>query len=94
MTLIWQIFADSICVNPFNLCHPRSILNFSEVSKKLILLNSIEHESDLIVPYSNHFEHLKGDRKSECSIRINDQWRICFRFENGNVYDAGIEDYH
>lgn len=39
------------------------------------------------------FEHLKGDRKSECSIRINDQWRICFRFENGNVYDAGIEDY-
>jgi len=62
--------------------------------KKLILLNSIEHESDLIVPYSNHFEHLKGDRKSECSIRINDQWRICFRFENENVYDAGIEDYH
>ena len=37
---------------------------------------------------------LKGDRKSEYSIRINDQWRICFRFENGNVYDAGIEDYH
>ena len=47
-----------------------------------------------IVPYSNHFEHLKGDRKSESSIRINDQWRICFRFENGNVYDAGIEDYY
>jgi len=56
--------------------------------------NTIEHESDLIVPYSNHFEHLKGDRKSECSIIINDQWRICFRFENENVYDAGIEDYH
>ncbi|MHB1688949.1 MAG: type II toxin-antitoxin system RelE/ParE family toxin [Ignavibacteriaceae bacterium] len=54
----------------------------------------IEYESDLIVPYSNHFEHLKGERKSECSLRINDQWRICFRFENGNVYDAGIEDYH
>ena len=51
-------------------------------------------ETEEIVPYSNHFEHLKGDRKSESSIRINDQWRICFRFENGNVYDAGIEDYH
>ncbi len=62
--------------------------------KKLILLNSAEKEYDLLVPFSNHFEHLKGNRKDECSIRINDQWRICFRFENGNAYDAGIEDYH
>jgi proteic killer suppression protein len=62
--------------------------------KKLILLNSAESEIDLIVPHSNHFEHLKGNRSGECSIRINDQWRICFRFENGNAYNAGIEDYH
>ena len=62
--------------------------------KKLILLNNAENESDLIVPYSNHFEHLKGNRKNECSIRIDNQWRICFRFENRNAYDVGIEDYH
>ncbi len=62
--------------------------------KKLILLNIAESENDLIVPPSNHFEHLKGKRNNECSIRINAQWRICFRFKNGNVYDAGIEDYH
>ena len=62
--------------------------------KKLILLNNAENESDLIVTYSNHFEHLKGNRKNECSIRINNQWRICFRFENRNAYDVGIEDYH
>ncbi len=62
--------------------------------KKLILLNNAENESDLIVPYSYHFEHLKGNRKNECSIRINNQWRICFRFENRNAYDVGIEDYH
>ncbi|MGD8782277.1 MAG: type II toxin-antitoxin system RelE/ParE family toxin [Ignavibacteria bacterium] len=62
--------------------------------KKLILLNSAENENDLIIPYSNHFEHLKGNRKGECSIRINQQWRICFKFKNGNAYDVGIEDYH
>ncbi len=62
--------------------------------KKLILLNSAENESDLVIPYSNHFERLKGNKKGECSIRINDKWRICFRFENGDVYDVGIEDYH
>ncbi|MFZ0456071.1 MAG: type II toxin-antitoxin system RelE/ParE family toxin [Ignavibacteriaceae bacterium] len=62
--------------------------------KKLILIQSAEKEYDLIVPLSNHFEHLKGKRKDECSIRINDQWRICFKFENGNAYDVGVEDYH
>ncbi len=71
---------------------PRQIQ--SRALKKLILLNSAEKEYDFLVPFSNHFEHLKGIRKDECSIRINDQWRICFRFENGNAYDVGIEDYH
>jgi toxin HigB-1 len=62
--------------------------------KKLLMLNSAESEMDLIIPRSNEFEHLKGSRKGECSIRINSQWRICFRFENGNAYDVIIEDYH
>lgn len=62
--------------------------------KKLILLNSAENERDLTVPVSNRFEHLKGKRKDEYSIRINDQWRICFKYKNGNAYDVGIEDYH
>lgn len=62
--------------------------------KKLILVHSANSEKDLITPPSNHFEHLKGKRNKERSIRINDRWRICFRFKNGNVYDVGIEDYH
>jgi toxin HigB-1 len=62
--------------------------------KKLILLNNSDNENDLIIPFSNHFEHLKGNRKGESSIRINDKWRICFKFENGNAYDVSIEDYH
>ncbi|MCP4459228.1 MAG: type II toxin-antitoxin system RelE/ParE family toxin [Cytophagales bacterium] len=50
--------------------------------------------SDLKVPPSNRLHALSGDRKGQYSISINDQWRICFRFENGNAYDVEITDYH
>ena len=50
--------------------------------------------SDLKVPPSNRLHALSGDRKGQYSISINDQWRICFRFENGNAYDVKITDYH
>jgi toxin HigB-1 len=66
----------------------------SRALKKLIILDNAVTENDLRIPPSNHFEHLKGNRKEECSIRINDQWRICFRFTEGNTYDVMIEDYH
>ena len=49
---------------------------------------------DLLIPPSNHLEKLKGDRKGYYSIRINKQWRLCFRFENGNAHDLEIVDYH
>lgn len=62
--------------------------------KKLIILDNAVTERDLNAPPSNCFEHLKDARKGECSIRINDQWRLCFRFEEGNAYDVAIEDYH
>ncbi|MCL4540274.1 MAG: type II toxin-antitoxin system RelE/ParE family toxin [Bacteroidetes bacterium] len=62
--------------------------------RKLIILNAAETERDLTSPPSNHFEHLAGKRKGECSIRINDRWRICFKLVNGDAYDVGIEDYH
>lgn len=50
--------------------------------------------SDLKVPPSNRLHALSGDRKGQYAISINDQWRICFRFENGNAYDVEITDYH
>ncbi|MBZ0107520.1 MAG: type II toxin-antitoxin system RelE/ParE family toxin [Candidatus Scalindua rubra] len=50
--------------------------------------------SDLKVPPSNRLHALRGDRKGQYSISINDQWRICFRFENDNAYDVEITDYH
>jgi proteic killer suppression protein len=49
---------------------------------------------DLRVPASNRLEALTHDRKGQWSIRINDQWRICFRFEKGDAYDVEIVDYH
>ena len=50
--------------------------------------------SDLSVPPSNRLHPLKGDRQGQHSISINDQWRICFRFVDGDAYDVEITDYH
>lgn len=49
---------------------------------------------DLLAPPANRLEKLKGDRKDQYSIRINDQYRICFRWEDSNAYDVEIVDYH
>ena len=49
---------------------------------------------DLRAPPGNRLEQLKGNRKGQWSIRINDQWRICFRWENGDSFDVEIVDYH
>ncbi|PHQ57086.1 MAG: plasmid maintenance system killer protein [Sulfurimonas sp.] len=62
--------------------------------KKLDMLEASFDEGDLRVPPSNRFEHLKGNLKGFCSIRINEQFRVIFRFENSNAYDVYIDDYH
>ncbi|MFM7190719.1 MAG: type II toxin-antitoxin system RelE/ParE family toxin [Microcystaceae cyanobacterium] len=49
---------------------------------------------DLRIPPGNRLEKLKGDRQDQYSIRINDQWRICFKWIDGNAYDVEIVDYH
>lgn len=50
--------------------------------------------NDLRIPPANRLEALKGDRNGQFSIRINQQWRICFRWENGHAHDVEITDYH
>jgi len=50
--------------------------------------------NDLKQPYGNHLEALKSDRKGQHSIRVNDQWRICFKWSDGDIYDVEIVDYH
>ena len=49
---------------------------------------------DLRVPPANHLEKLDGDLEGQYSIRINDQYRICFKYDGNNFYDVGIVDYH
>ena len=62
--------------------------------RKLAVLNAAERLDDLRVPPGNRLEKLSGTREGEYSLRINDQWRICFRWLEGNAYDVEITDYH
>ncbi len=70
-------------------------LSVNNVGKrKLDMLNASFDLQDLKVPPSNHLELLKGDMKGFYSIRVNEQFRVIFRFENSNAYDVYIDDYH
>jgi proteic killer suppression protein len=62
--------------------------------RKLTQLDAAATLNFLRAPPGNRLEALKGDRKGQHSIRVNDQWRICFRFKNGDVFDVEIVDYH
>jgi proteic killer suppression protein len=62
--------------------------------RKLILLEAAVSLDDLRVPPGNRLEKLKGDRTGQYSIRINDQWRICFEWSDGDAYEVEIADYH
>ncbi|PIQ45180.1 MAG: excinuclease ABC subunit A [Deltaproteobacteria bacterium CG12_big_fil_rev_8_21_14_0_65_43_10] len=62
--------------------------------RKLAMLNRAEKLEDLRIPPNNKLEQLKRGRVGQWSIRINDQWRVCFRFEDGHAYDVEIVDYH
>ena len=62
--------------------------------RELRMHNNAENLNDLRVPPANRLEALKGDRRGQYSIRINDQWRICFRWADGDAHDVQIVDYH
>jgi proteic killer suppression protein len=62
--------------------------------RKLRMLNNAQNLTDLKIPPSNKLERLKGKAKDFYSIRINDQWRIIFRWQNGHAYEVAIVDYH
>jgi toxin HigB-1 len=62
--------------------------------RKLLLLDAAEKIEDLRIPPGNRLEKLFGNRIGQHSIRINDQWRICFRWSEGDAYDVEIVDYH
>lgn len=62
--------------------------------RKLAMLNRVVQVDELRIPPQNRLEPLKGDRKCQWSIRINDRWRLCFRWTDGSASDVEIVDYH
>lgn len=71
---------------------PNKIQNVTR--RKLRMLNNAQEVSDLRIPPANRLEKLKGDLKEYYSIRINNQWRIIFKWKNNDAYDVKIVDYH
>ncbi len=71
---------------------PQSIQHTAR--QKLVILDAATTLNDLRIPPGNRLEALKDDRKGQHSIRINDQWRICFEWKNGDAHNVEIVDYH
>ena len=65
-----------------------------QARRKLLYLHSVRTLQDLSQPPGNRLEALQGTKKGQYSIRINDQWRICFKWQDGDAFDVEIADYH
>lgn len=89
-----ESFADKDTEDFYRGVFIKKLQNIAAVAaRKLAMLAAAESPDDLRVPPGNRLELLKGDRSGQYSIRINDQYRICFRWNNG-AYDVEIVDYH
>ena len=62
--------------------------------RKLAMLDAADRLDDLRLPPGNRLEALRGNRSGQHSIRVNDQWRICFRWQDGDAFEVEIVDYH
>lgn len=73
----------------------RKLGGFQRIAlRKLLMLDAADALDDLRVPPANRLEKLRGNRAGQYSIRINEQWRICFRWRDGGAHDVEIVDYH
>ena len=86
------------CPDTERLFHREPVRRFKAIERsalrKLDVLDAAENIATLKVLPGNRFERLLGDRKGQCSIRINDRWRVCFRWRDGHAYEVEIVDYH
>jgi proteic killer suppression protein len=91
-----QNFKDKEAQKVFERKHSRKLpLDIQQVAlRKLRMLNRAETLQYLRVPPANRLERLVGDREGQYSIRVNDQWQICFVWQNGDALDVEIVDYH
>ena len=91
-----RTWADAQAEKLFNLKRSRSLPSDLQriALRKLRMLDAAVTLADLAVPPANRLEKLRGGRAGQWRIRINDQWRICFDWREGNAYDVEIVDYH
>lgn len=86
------------CKDTETLFNDRDVRRFRSIERvarrRLLYLHRTNKLQDLRVPPGNRLEALKGNRKGQYSIRVNNQWRICFRWKNGDALDVEIIDYH
>ncbi len=86
------------CKKTEKLFNDNDVKKFRDISivsrLKLEVLNAVVSLNSLRIPPGNRLEQLKGDRKGQHSTRINNQWRICFVWKDGNAFDVEIVDYH
>ena len=89
-------FADSDTERLFLGQRPRKLPNdvWRRATRKLLILNAVTTIDELRVPPGNRLEKLRHDRDGQYSIRINDQWRICFIWQMGDAHQVEIVDYH
>ncbi len=89
-------FADSETKKVFNRLFSKRLPQDIQRSalRKLRMIHRASDVNDLRVPPGNRLEQLSGNREGQYSIRINQQWRICFEWDNGNAYEVEIVDYH
>jgi proteic killer suppression protein len=91
-----QSFADKVTAAVFSGLEVRSLPPSVQVAarRKLKLIDAATSLESLRVPPGNRLESLRGDRRGQWSIRINEQWRICFRWERGDAFEVEVVDYH
>ena len=91
-----RIFKDEQTERLFNRLRVKKLARSVQriALRKLVMLDAAEALDDLRVPPGNRLEKLAGDRTGQYSIRINDQWRICFEWSEGDAYEVEIVDYH
>jgi toxin HigB-1 len=86
------------CDDTADLFNSKPVPRFKNIERvarrKLLQLAAATELKTLRIPPANHLEMLKGNRKGQHSIRINDQWRLCFVWQTDGVYDVEIVDYH
>jgi proteic killer suppression protein len=88
-------FADKETEDVFHRRTSRRFAGFARAAfAKLVMIDNARRIEDLMQPPGNRLEKLKGDRQGAWSIRVNDRWRICFEWENGNADRVKIVDYH